>query len=163
VPLGAILLTLLSPTLVKSAIGAVLVLYAMLQFANWPKRAHSASHEGVADRIVGFASGVLGGFAGLSGVLPLIWLQLRGFSPKEQRERYQPFNFLILAFASTGLLVLGKLDKELLILVAVTIPFTLIGAFLGVRTFKDISDEGFRRAVLFFLLISGGIILAQGL
>jgi uncharacterized membrane protein YfcA len=94
--------------------------------------------------------------------LPLVWLQLRGFSAREQRARYQPFNLLVLAFASLALLVIGKLDGELMIYVAISTPFTIIGTLLGVRAFKGVSENSFRRAVLLLLLISGGIILAQG-
>ena len=112
---------------------------------------------------VGFASGILGGFAGLSGVLPLVWLQLRGFSAREQRARYQPFNLLVLGFASLAMLVIGKLDGELMIYAAISAPFTIIGTLVGVRAFKGVSDLRFRQAVLLLLLISGGIILAQSL
>src|SRR3546814_17357102 len=38
------------------------------------------------DAAVGVGGGILGGFAGLSGPLPLIWLQLRGGPSAEQRE-----------------------------------------------------------------------------
>lgn len=163
VPIGAAILTLMEPTLVKTIIGGFLVVYTLLQFAGWPRPAATASPEGVADRAVGFASGVLGGFAGLSGVLPLVWLQLRGFSARQQRARYQPFNLLVLAFASVAMLVIGKLDGELMIYAAISAPFTIIGTLVGVRAFKGVSDLRFRQAVLLLLLISGGIILAQSL
>ncbi len=162
VPFGAAILTLMEPTLVKTIIGGFLVVYTLLQFAGWPRPATSASSEGVTDRAVGFASGVLGGFAGLSGVLPLVWLQLRGFSPHQQRARYQPFNLLVLGFASVAMLVIGKLDSELMIYAAISAPFTVIGTLFGVRAFTGVSDARFRQAVLFLLLISGAIILAQG-
>lgn len=162
VPFGAAILTLMEPTLVKTIIGGFLVVYTLLQFAGWPRPATSASPEGLADRAVGFASGVLGGFAGLSGVLPLVWLQLRGFSAGQQRARYQPFNLLVLGFASLAMLVIGKLDSELMIYAAISAPFTIIGTLFGVRAFRGVSDARFRQAVLFLLLISGAIILAQG-
>lgn len=163
VPFGAAMLALLDPGLVKSAVGGFLVAYALLQFAGWPKKRTAARAEGHADRFVGLAGGMMGGFAGLSGVAPLVWLQLRGFSANEQRERYQPFNLLVLAFAAGAMLLIGKLDQELMFFAAVSTPFTLIGAFVGVRTFKGVSDAGFRRAVLFLLLISGGLIVVQSL
>ncbi|MEP2717568.1 sulfite exporter TauE/SafE family protein [Pseudophaeobacter sp.] len=162
VPLGAAALALMEPSLVKTIIGGFLVIYTLLQFAGWPRPAVSASPEGMADRVIGFFSGVLGGFAGLSGVLPLVWLQLRGFSARQQRARYQPFNLLVLGFASFAMFVIGKLDGELMIYIGISTPFTVLGALLGVRAFKSVSEESFRRAVLFLLLISGAIILTQG-
>lgn len=163
VPFGAALLALLDPAAVKALIGGFLIAYALLQFAGWPPQPPTARSEGLGDRIAGFAGGVLGGFAGLSGVVPLVWLQMRGFAAKAQRERYQPFNLLVLTFASAAMLVIGKLDRELLVYAAISIPFTLLGAFLGVRCFKGISEARFRQAVLLLLLISGAIIVAQGL
>lgn len=157
------MLALLDPGLVKSAVGCFLVAYALLQFAGWPKKRTTARAEGHADRFVGLTGGVMGGFAGLSGVAPLVWLQLRGFSANEQRERYQPFNLLVLAFAAGAMLLIGKLDQELMFFAAISAPFTLIGAFVGVRAFRGISDAGFRRAVLLLLLISGGLIVVQSL
>lgn len=162
VPLGAAALAVMNPALVKAMVGGFLVVYTLLQFSGWPKPASTPSPEGKADRIIGFASGVLGGFSGLSGVLPLVWLQLRGFSALQQRARYQPFNLLVLASASLAMLVIGKLDGELLIYATIAAPFTVLGTLLGVRTFKGVSEESFRRAVLLLLLISGGLILAQG-
>ena len=61
------------------------------------------------------------------------------------------------------MLVIGKLDGELMIYAAISAPFTIIGTLAGVRTFKGVSDLRFRQAVLLLLLISGGIILAQSL
>ncbi|MEL0437820.1 sulfite exporter TauE/SafE family protein [Phycobacter sp. K97] len=163
VPFGAGLLALMDPGLVKSMVGGFLIAYAFLQFAGWPKPRPAPSGEGMGDRLIGLAGGVMGGFAGLSGVAPLVWLQLRGFSASAQRERYQPFNLLVLAFAAGAMLLIGKLDKELLIFAAVSVPFTLIGAFVGVRAFKGVSDKGFRKAVLLLLLISGAAIVVQSL
>lgn len=163
VPFGAALLALLDPALVKSTVGGFLIVYAVLQFAGWPKARPAPSAEGGADRLVGLLGGIMGGFAGLSGVAPLVWLQLRGFSASEQRERYQPFNLLVLAVAAGAMLLIGRLDEELLIFAAVSVPFTLIGAFVGVRAFRGMGDAGFRRAVLILLLASGGAIVAQSL
>jgi uncharacterized membrane protein YfcA len=163
VPIGAALLARLDPALVKSTVGGFLIAYALLQFAGWPKPRPSVQAEGTGDRLVGLLGGIMGGFAGLSGVAPLVWLQLRDFSGSEQRERYQPFNLLVLAFAAAAMLLIGKLDDELLIFAAVSVPFTLIGAFVGVRAFRGVSDRVFRKAVLLLLLISGGVIVAQSL
>lgn len=163
VPIGAALLAHLDPGLVKILIGGFLITYALLQFAGWPAPPSTAKPEGFWDRIAGFAGGILGGFAGLSGVVPLVWLQLRGFAAKAQRERYQPFNLLVLACATGAMLWIGKLDQELLLYAGVSIPFTLLGAFLGVRCFNGTSDESFRRAVLVLLLISGALIVIQSL
>lgn len=163
VPIGAALLTYLSPMLVKTAVGLFLVLYSALQFRSLPDLTAKPHKDGLADRCVGFIGGIFGGFAGLSGPIPLVWLQLKKLSPSEQRERYQPFNLLVLCFATVTMALIGKLDTALLSYALVSIPFSLIGAAIGVRAFIGVNEQVFRRAILILLLLSGSAILAQTL
>ncbi len=106
---------------------------------------------------------MLGGFAGLSGVLPLIWLQLKRLSPLDQRARYQPFNLFILMLSAVAMVAVGKVDVELIIYAGVAIPFSLLGAVVGANMFLSISEKGFQRAVLLMLMISGCFIVSQSL
>lgn len=163
VPVGAALLSSLSPILVKTAIGSFLILYAGLQFSGLPQLIRQEHKDGFADRCVGFIGGVFGGFAGLSGPFPLVWLQLNRLSPQEQRERYQPFNLLVLCFATAAMALIGKLDAELLSYALVSIPLSLIGAAIGVRAFIGVSEDVFRGSVLVLLLFSGAVIVVQTL
>ena len=57
--------------------------------------------------------------------------------------------------------LVGKLDGQLLPYAAVAVPFSLVGAAVGVRAFISISEQSFRRAILVILLASGGTIVAQ--
>jgi hypothetical protein len=50
----------------------------------------------VADAMVGFAGGILGGLAGLSGPLPILWASVRGWGKDERRGVFQTFNWTIL-------------------------------------------------------------------
>jgi len=163
VPLGAALLHVLAPDVVKTLVGAFLLVYAAVQLKGLPASIAVTAKDGFADRCVGFVAGVLGGFAGLSGVLPLVWLQLKRLSPAEQRARYQPFNLLILVLAAAAMLVLGKFDAEVMGFAALAIPFSLLGAVVGANMFLAVSDAVFQRAVLLLLMVSGGFIVAQSL
>ncbi|WP_373636706.1 sulfite exporter TauE/SafE family protein [Yoonia sp. BS5-3] len=161
VPLGAALLGYLNPQAVKAAIGIFLVIYAALQFRGLPDLIRNDHKDGRADRFVGFFGGILGGFAGLSGPVPLVWLQLNKLSPIAQRERYQPFNLIILGFAAIMLVFFGKLDRTLMIYGAVAVPCSMVGAAIGVRAFIGVSAATFNNVVLGLLLLSGGIIVVQ--
>jgi uncharacterized membrane protein YfcA len=163
VPIGTVLLAYLSPALVKTAIGFFLVLYSVIQFKGLPDIIGKQHKDGFADRCVGFIGGIFGGFAGLSGPFPLVWLQLNKLSPSEQRERYQPFNLLVLCFATVAMALIGKLDEELLSYALVSVPFSLVGAVIGVRAFVGVSEQAFRNSVLALLLFSGIVIVAQTL
>ncbi|SPJ28275.1 sulfite exporter TauE/SafE family protein [Falsiruegeria mediterranea] len=161
VPLGALLLNVLDPSVVKTTIGWFLIAYALFQFKGLPSAMSAAPQDGFADRCIGFVGGVLGGFAGLSGVLPLIWLQLKRLSPADQRARYQPFNLFILMLSAIAMVVVGKVDTELMAYAGVAIPFSLLGAVVGANMFLSISEKAFQRAVLLLLIVSGCVIVVQ--
>lgn len=163
VPLGVAALAAASPFLLRSAIGAFLIAYAAYQLLLRRTRGIGAWGGKTADGAVGVGGGFLGGFAGLSGPLPLIWLQLRGGSTDSQRATYQPFNLVVLTLASIGMAISGQITSEVLWIALVCLPATLIGAWLGARIYVGVSAEVFQRVVLGLLLISGLILIVQAL
>lgn len=159
---GVAALSAASPVLLKLSVGAFLVVYAMYQLSNrlgwnigeWGGR--------MADGVVGLGGGFLGGFAGLSAPLPVMWLQMRGGSRQQQRALYQPFNMVVLALASLGMAVSGQITVDVLRLSALCLPATLIGAWIGARVYVGVSEQTFQRVVLFLLLVSGLILIVEG-
>ena len=53
----------------------------------------------VADTGIGFAGGILGGLAGLSGPIPILWASVRGWGKHERRGVFQTFNWTVLSAA----------------------------------------------------------------
>src|SRR3546814_14946544 len=84
--------------------------------------------------------GILGGFAGLSGPLPVLWLQLRGGPSLEQRAVYQPFNLIVLAIAGAGMASAGKIDGGILQAMLLAAPAPALGAWLGARLYRGASE-----------------------
>jgi uncharacterized membrane protein YfcA len=115
-----------------------------------------------AETIIGIGGGFLGGFAGLSGPLPLIWLQLRGGEPDRQRAIYQPFNLIVLTLASVGIHSAG-ITMPMLSIACLCLPATLLGAWIGAHVYGGVSARTFQRLVLCLLLASGCILLVQAL
>jgi uncharacterized protein len=105
VPPGVAALTAVSPVVLKLFVGVFLTAYAMYQLGNRIRWHIGQWGGGIADGFVGLGGGLLGGFAGLSAPLPVMWLQLRGGSRQQQRALYQPFNMVVLALASLGMVV----------------------------------------------------------
>jgi uncharacterized protein len=105
----------------------------------------------------------LGDFVGPSGPLPLIWLQLRGGARDGQRATYQPFNLIVLVLASFGMAISGKFTPGVLGVAVICLPTTLIGAWIGAKVYVGESPQTFQRVVLYLLLFSGGILIAQAL
>jgi len=161
VPLGVWALSMASPALLRTSIGAFLVAYALFRLwrsrpAPWVARRGRAS-----DGLIGVGGGFLGGFSGLSGPLPLIWVQLRGLPADAQRAVYQPFNLVVLALASMAMAVGGQMNAEILRTALVCIPVAIASAWIGARAYIGLSPAVFEEIVLVLLLLSGTILLAQ--
>ena len=163
VPIGAAALAAASPHMLKFSIGCFLVVYAAAQLLGLA-RLHIGSWGGrPADAAVGASGGILGGFAGLSGPLPLIWLQLRGGPVGHQRATYQPYNMVIMVLAIIGMALVGQISQAVLIVALVCLPATIAGAWVGSRAYTFVSDAMFRRVVLALLLVSGLVLVGQTL
>ena len=163
VPLGVVALAAVSPFLLRVSIGIFLVAYPAHLLLH--RRAWQIGTWGgkTADGIVGLGGGFLGGFAGLSGPLPLIWLQLRGGAPDAQRATYQPFNLIVLALAGIGMSVSGQVTSPVLWMALLCLPATLIGAWLGARIYVGVSPRAFQRVILGLLFLSGCILIVQAI
>jgi uncharacterized protein len=161
IPIGVLALSLAAPTLVKVSVGIFLVAYAASQLAGVAKLRLSATVNRFHDALVGLTGGFLGGFAGLSGPPPLIWLQLKGGPSAAQRAIYQPFNLVILAVSGLALGLAGLIPASLLPLLALSLPVTALSAWIGARLYRRASDTLFRRVVLLLLLASGLVLLSD--
>ena len=155
VPLGVVLLRHVDAQTIRSGLGVFLVGYTglMLVLPRVPVVARWGGR--LADGAVGTGGGVLGGLAGLSGVMMSLWCGLRGWSPDHQRGVYQPFNLIVLSIALGIYVAQGQLTDRLLELTLLCLPATLLGRALGLRLYGRVNDTQFRRIVLWLLLVSG--------
>jgi uncharacterized protein len=163
IPLGVAALAAVSPFWLKLSAGAFLVLYSGFQLLARRRREIGGWGGRWADGTVGIGGGFLGGFAGLSAPLPVMWLQLRGGSTDSQRAIYQPFNLIVLTLASAGMALGGQITVPVLWIALFSLPATLVGAWIGARLYGAVSARTFQRLVLLLLLVSGGILIAQAL
>ena len=109
----------------------------------------------VADAGIGFAGGILGGLAGLSGPLPILWATVRGWGKDERRGVFQTFIWTVLSAALCLQAATGFIKMEVLWLALIVLPATLFGAWVGARTYRILSDRNFRDVVLALLFLSG--------
>ncbi len=163
VPLGVIALDLATPELLRVSVGSFLVFYAAFQLLGLANLSIGEAGGRKADGVIGVGGGFLGGFAGLSGPLPLIWMQMRGGSSQRQRAIYQPFNLIVLAMASVGMAISGAIDKNVLIITALCLPPTFIGAWLGARVYTGLSEATFKKIILILLFLSGAVLVGQSM
>ena len=161
IPLGVAALAVVPPFWLKTSAGAFLVLYSAYQLLVRRRREIGAWGGRWADGVIGACGGFLGGFAGLSAPVPVMWLQLRGGTTDSQRAIYQPFNLIVLTLASAGMALDGQITAQVAWIALVCLPVTIGGAWIGARLYGAVSPRTFQRLVLCLLLASGAILLAQ--
>ena len=154
IPIGTWLLSYVEVQSFKLFIGILLVVYTTHSLlvrspapVKWGGR--------IANGFTGLAGGLLGGLAGLSGPIPTMWVNMRGWTKVQKRSVIQGFNFTILIVSLGAHLVGGFITKELLIAAALALPVAGCGTWLGIRAYGRINDRQFTNVILFVLGVSG--------
>src|SRR5437868_11166373 len=88
VPLGTILIAHADPQLFKLTVGVFLLVFPVALYFQRTPMAFGFGGK-LADGAIGFAGGILGGLAGLSGPLPILWASVRGWSKDGRRGIFQ--------------------------------------------------------------------------
>lgn len=154
VPLGVALLSVVSADILKLTIAAFLILYGGF-FTLRRALPRFERPTPITDGIVGFSGGVLGGAASLSGVLPTMWCAMRPWPKGETRAVLQPYNVAVLGLAVLFFVWQGLYTQETLLLIALALPATLIGAQIGIALFRRLTDIQFRRLLIGLMFVSG--------
>jgi len=154
VPIGTLLLPHIDPRLFKLGLGFVLIAYPAYVLAR--KRPIASPWGGAfADGVVGFGGGVLGGLTGLSGVLPVVWTDVRGWNKEQRRSVLQFFNIAILSLALVSHAASGLLTRQVALDAAIVLPATIAGAWTGGFAYRRLADRGYQSVVMVLLLASG--------
>ena len=153
-PIGALLVARADPQVFKLSVGTMLLVFpTALYFIQKPMAFRFGGR--IADACVGFAGGILGGLAGLSGPLPTLWASIRGWTKDQRRGVFQIFNGSVLGAALILQSASGFVKLDVLWLAMLALPGTLIGARLGMRTYHALNDRNFYDVVLALLFLSG--------
>jgi uncharacterized membrane protein YfcA len=154
VPLGTLLIAHADPNVFKLTIGVFLLVFPVLLYFQRTPVAFRFGGK-LADGVVGFAGGILGGLAGLSGALPILWASLRGWTKEQRRGIFQTFNWTVLATALCLQIATGLVKPDVIWLVLIAFPGTIIGASVGAKIYHALSDRNFGDIVLGLLFLSG--------
>jgi uncharacterized protein len=162
VPIGTLLLPHVDASVFKIVVGGFLVVYSAYVLA----RKISIKSEwggGVADGGIGFLGGILGGLAGLSGVLPVVWTDVRGWTKEQRRSVLQTFNMAILSLALVSHVVSGLVTRQVLIAAIIALPGTIVGAQFGAFVYRRLADHSYQRIIMALLLLSGLVLIWSSL
>jgi hypothetical protein len=154
VPVGTLLVAHANPQVFKLGFGIFLLVFPMLLYLQRGLMAFSFGGK-PADTGIGFLGGILGGLAGLSGPVPILWASVRGWNKTERRGIFQIFNWTILLTALCLQIATGLVKPDVIWLALVSFPATVLGAWLGTRVYHALSDRNFRDVVLGLLVLSG--------
>jgi uncharacterized protein len=154
VPIGTLLIAHADPHMFKLTFGALLLVFSVVLYFQPASMALRIGGR-PADAAIGFAGGVLGAFAGLSGPVPILWATVRGWNKEERRGIFQVFNWTILLTALCLQVGAGLVKPEVIWLAMVAFPGTLLGTWLGTRVYHALNDRNFRDVVLVLLFFSG--------
>jgi len=160
VPLGTRILPLVDADSFKAFVGCLLVAYCgLMLLRRSAPRLDWGGHW--ANGVVGLGGGILGGVAGLSGVLPSVWATFKHWPKDEMRSVFQTFNLTILTVAALSQAVQGVVTSEVVYLAAIALPGTMLGAWIGRRIYARLNDDRYNQIVLVLLLISGASLAAS--
>jgi uncharacterized membrane protein YfcA len=162
VPAGVMTIALVDLAVFRIAFGALLIGFCLFQLAVGT-RWHVPDLGRWAEFLVGLIGGALGGLSGLSGVLPVVWGLLRRWDMQQHRAVLTLFNTTCHILGLAGMIIGGLITTTTLVRFGLMTPCLVAGAWLGVRAWRYVSPQGFRRLVLWLLLASGTILIARGL
>jgi uncharacterized membrane protein YfcA len=161
VPLGLSALSIIDASTLRVGIAVLLIVHGAY-FGFRTALPSFARRTPWIDAIVGFAGGILGGTASVSGAIPSMWLSLRPWAKAETRAVLQPFNVAILSTTICLLWMKGSYNQTALNALLVTVPIGLIAAQIGIMVFRRLSDTGFRRLLILLTLLMGfGILVSE--
>lgn len=158
VPIGTLLLSRVDVRWFKLSIACLLIIYATHSLLHRTPRRFARGGR-AADGLIGFGGGLLGGLAGLSGPLPTIWADIRGWAKDEKRSIFQSFNLTILLAALISHWMAGLVNRELIVAAAIALPGTFVGAWLGATLYGRVREQRFKEIVLTLLGISGCVLI----
>jgi uncharacterized membrane protein YfcA len=159
VPFGVAILGVADPLIVRTGIGALLVLYSVYALAR-PALAPIRGPHTAMDFAAGFLNGVLGGMTGLTGVIITIWCGLRGWPKDQQRAVFQPVIMAMFVITAFWLGASRTMPPQAIMLFLLGLPVLLAGVWLGLKLYGRLDEAGFRRVVLLLLLLSGILLIA---
>jgi uncharacterized protein len=154
VPIGTWALGFVEPDLFRSVIGIFLVVYGIWMLARPHTSIGDAGGRSV-DGMIGLSGGFMGGFAGLSGLLPTLFVGIRGWSKDLQRGTYQPFVLVMHGLGVATFAASGMITQRTLADLVWCVPAVIIGSWFGVKLYPYLNENLFKRIIISLILLSG--------
>lgn len=169
-PLGILLLDLMSEAQLRLIIGITLllavILIALFQelklFEKWfaEKRMGNTWYLGL---IAGFLAGILGGAVAIPGPPMILYgafmLAINAWKPRKMKAIFTAFFGILMLYRSASITITGDLSLKLFLEALMMLPGMFLGAWLGIRIYQVIPDRIFQWVVLGMLTINALILI----
>jgi uncharacterized protein len=154
IPVGLLAQPLIDGKTFKIVIGVITCIYAIIMLTAGGRFRINIENR-AAESLLGFVSGIMGGIAGISGVLPTMWAALNDWPKDRRRGMFQAFNLTILATMLVISFFAGRLGIKFLSVLLIALPASLLGAWIGSAIYARVDNRHFDRIVLCLLLLGG--------
>ena len=158
IPTGLLILTMTDPSIFKTTVGLILVIFSIWKFKSKDILINFKSNPTL-DKFIGFISGILGGFAALGGILPTIWVNLQGLPKNTQRGTYEPFIFITSIAAVISFYFAGFLTLDIFYNFLKAFPALMLGSWIGIKIYALINETLFRQVILGLIFLAGLVLL----
>ena len=152
VPVGLYLLFAVDPGVTRRLMGAVVVVVALVMIRGWsydgPRNTWTSAAAG---SVTGFTTGFFG--MGAPGVS--VYYLSAGVRAAVRRANILAVLGVMAPVTMAGVGLAGGADRESLVLGLALIPSFALPTWLGARAFRRASDEIYRRACLWLLVVMG--------
>ncbi len=150
IPLGTYVLNYLSPHILKTILGIIIVVFVFLSVFKIIKQRNISTNWGY---LFGFTSGLLGGALNTNGPPILIYFYLNGYDKFKQKASITGFFLIASVFIVSSHALTGITSTSTLKNFGYALPFILSGISLGSRAFGKISTLIYDRIILGFLFL----------
>ena len=154
IPTGLLILTMTDPSIFKTTVGLILVIFSIWKFKSKDILINFKSNPAL-DKLIGFISGILGGFAALGGILPTIWVNLQRLPKNTQRGTYEPFIFITSIAAVISFYFAGFLTLDIFYNFLKAFPALMLGSWIGIKIYALINEALFRQVILGLIFLAG--------
>ena len=158
IPTGLLILTMTDPSIFKTTVGFILVIFSIWKFKSKDILFNFKSNPAL-DKLIGFISGILGGFAALGGILPTIWVNLQRLPKDTQRGTYEPFIFITSIAAVISFYFAGFLTLDIFYNFLKAFPALMLGSWIGIKIYALINEALFRHVILGLIFLAGLVLL----
>jgi len=160
IPVGVYILKTVPSSVLQIVLGGVLVAYGGYAVLRAPIRRELSFFWAA---VAGFVAGGLGGSLGASGPPIIVYTSIQPWPKDAIKATMVAFFLLTTVGISSMHAATGLITREVLGLYAASLPGLALGGVFGAVLYKHIRTEGYRRLMMWMILVLGCILSWKGL